>query len=1296
MNFPGHKGRSRLYWIAFAFLVGGLLTQLVRWWYISRTTDNWQSVAQRKANAVISSVQNSFIDYQRETYRVAQHLASLQEIRNTVSNGGPQKELFTLLERVRMFSDMSVEIYDRNHALLAWQGSTAGLQHGIVDIARETTFVSAGPVYSYLTIITPVLADGQYRGSVVVHRLFDVNYPISNRFISSAAFTQTFPHRLGYPVTFRFSGNRDIQKKSDAIAIPLIGVQGNLVGYAIVEGFTLQTTLDQLREVFDNISRVFFVVVTVLILIIALQSVHKARSVSVRIAMVSVLIWLFRYTLLWLQFPSGMMGGGIFDPRLFASPFGYGIAKSIGELLITSLAGLANVVYIAWLLLPTLLNAGRVRVGQGIRTAGAITLLVFLSALLFILHRGFTAFVRSAVFDSTLRYSDPTSILPPFEMVVMLLNLFLVAIAFVVAAVLLTFVGYRLVSRWSVDHVLCVSMTGGILVVFAFLFGIVHPSPLASLATRLLVVALAVAGAVVLARNGVRSSTAALVVLSALVVIVVQLDDQVHQRERRNIELLAAELSRPADTWITHVLERTLADMQNSKHLDVFESGNADQLYSLAFTLWSESFLSRLGYDCGVYAYDPEGHLVSFFRIGIRPEEVRLVLSSFTPPSLSSSGGQVHIREEESVLGRRKIYAGSANLVGVDGSTVGSVEVGIATSGHLLFRTVMPPFLQTFEREEAERYLRGLLISEFVGDTLMYTTGEDVAFPSRLSDEIKHQVQKVDGVWVTENIDGNLYETFYKRVDSPNETVLALGWKKEDWRWHFFDFMRYVLSFLLVSLLMAGIAFGILVVRGYSPVPLSFRAKLFLAFFVVSTIPLVLLAYYNRDIAIERAHQLIIERLTQESAFVRDKLMLRLQSDVLPTRTTQKLNDEWCEMMSEEIGTDFSIYVNAEKSASSQPELYQAGILNARLSPAAYFNIILQRKNFFAERRTIGSYDYLMGYRPVMVNADGQQHAILAVPLLYSSIEIEEDLTRRNTLLFSAYAVILILIVVVGTLFADRIAAPIRQLIAATRRIAQGELDLRLPAVRRDEIGDLYRAFNSMTEDLQRHRESLIKAEREMAWREMAKQVAHEIKNPLTPVRLSIQHLQQAFRDKDKDFPRLLEQVTKMAINQIDALSHIASQFAHFARMPERKEEDLDLREIISEVVKLFDEYKDVKMRYVRSSETMTVRADREELRRAFINIVRNAVQAMNEEGEITIEIQETDGFYQVAFSDSGPGIPPEILPRLFEPNFSTKSEGMGLGLAIVKKTIDDLHGRIEVSSRQAKGTTVKITLPKK
>jgi two-component system nitrogen regulation sensor histidine kinase NtrY len=283
---------------------------------------------------------------------------------------------------------------------------------------------------------------------------------------------------------------------------------------------------------------------------------------------------------------------------------------------------------------------------------------------------------------------------------------------------------------------------------------------------------------------------------------------------------------------------------------------------------------------------------------------------------------------------------------------------------------------------------------------------------------------------------------------------------------------------------------------------------------------------------------------------------------------------------------------------------------------------------------------------------------------------------------------------VLGSVFANQISKPVRRLTEATQRVGEGELDYRITSGRTDEFGKLEDAFNEMTKEIQQKREDLIKYEKELAWKEMAKQVAHEIKNPLTPIKLAIQHLWQAHKDGVNNFSDILKHSVEMVNEQIETLNRIASEFSIFARMPERKLAAYNVSDVLQESVQLFSKYENVEIKLDVADTGLIINADNEELRRAFINILRNSIQAMNERGVITISAKVVDKNVRVEISDDGPGIPEEIKDRIFEPNFSTKTDGMGLGLAIVKKTIDDLNGKIIFSSEKGKGTTFIVQIP--
>ena len=258
------------------------------------------------------------------------------------------------------------------------------------------------------------------------------------------------------------------------------------------------------------------------------------------------------------------------------------------------------------------------------------------------------------------------------------------------------------------------------------------------------------------------------------------------------------------------------------------------------------------------------------------------------------------------------------------------------------------------------------------------------------------------------------------------------------------------------------------------------------------------------------------------------------------------------ELIASNEGTDFNLYVGTMLRISSRPELYTAGLLDSRISGSAYAEVVLGGKWFHVETEHIGLFRYAVGYRPVLDEAGGII-GVVSVPTLFRQDELERELVERHAVLFGVYAVVLLAMLMITPVLAHRFAAPVLQLTALARDVGKGDLHISERLPRADgEIGELVQSFDTMTRELERSRDSLVQAERELAWKEMARQVAHEIKNPLTPMKLSIQHLRRAYLDHARDFGEILEQVTQTVIGQIDALSRIASEFSAFARMPRR------------------------------------------------------------------------------------------------------------------------------------------------
>jgi two-component system nitrogen regulation sensor histidine kinase NtrY len=224
----------------------------------------------------------------------------------------------------------------------------------------------------------------------------------------------------------------------------------------------------------------------------------------------------------------------------------------------------------------------------------------------------------------------------------------------------------------------------------------------------------------------------------------------------------------------------------------------------------------------------------------------------------------------------------------------------------------------------------------------------------------------------------------------------------------------------------------------------------------------------------------------------------------------------------------------------------------------------------------------------------------------------------------------------------------------------------------------------------------LSRSERESAWREMAKQIAHEIKNPLTPMRLSVQHLLRSWKDNKENFDEYLEKVTRTLIEQIDNLSFIASEFSNFAKMPKAFNEEINIVEKIRSTLTLFANTENVDFIFEHESEHIMVYADKEQLSRVFINLLKNAIQAIPDarQGKVGISLVLNGKMVRVSITDNGKGIPEELQNKLFTPSFTTKSSGMGLGLSIVKNIIESFGGNITFKTKVNHGTTFIFELP--
>ncbi len=308
------------------------------------------------------------------------------------------------------------------------------------------------------------------------------------------------------------------------------------------------------------------------------------------------------------------------------------------------------------------------------------------------------------------------------------------------------------------------------------------------------------------------------------------------------------------------------------------------------------------------------------------------------------------------------------------------------------------------------------------------------------------------------------------------------------------------------------------------------------------------------------------------------------------------------------------------------------------------------------------------------------------------SVTIEE----LSRLLVSATLVVL-LIVVLWTLFiARRTTQPILDLEQGTRRVAAGDLDARIEVKGKDELAELARAFNQMTEDLQSSREQLVRAEKEAAWREMAQQIAHEIKNPLTPILLSTKLLRRARDEGSPELDAILTRTLELVERQVANMREIVKDFSDFAGARALAPAWISLDELISDVLELEAAWADeLNVKVVREGEGGELMVDPDRLHRVLINLISNALEAMGDGGRLLLRAERSEEEVSIEILDEGSGLDETALTHLFEPHFTTKSHGTGLGLAICKRVVDEMGGTIDVGPRSdGAGTRAHVVLP--
>ncbi|HUM97900.1 MAG TPA: HAMP domain-containing sensor histidine kinase [Chitinophagaceae bacterium] len=542
-----------------------------------------------------------------------------------------------------------------------------------------------------------------------------------------------------------------------------------------------------------------------------------------------------------------------------------------------------------------------------------------------------------------------------------------------------------------------------------------------------------------------------------------------------------------------------------------------------------------------------------------------------------------------------------------------------------------------------------------------------------------------------------------------NDKVIVVARKVETMIAAITLFSYLFCSFIFLVMLVRAISF--LLSRGWGVnrfrglLQMNIRAQIHSTIIFVSVISFLIIGvatitffinryYRNNSDKLSRTMQIMVnemeKRMAEHSTF--DDLFT-IYDSVSNTGLQQLVND-----VSDIHGVDVNVYdLQGSLQLSSEANVYTKGVLSKKMDPLAYYHLNKMRQVQHVQEEKIGNFSYLSIYSPVREKErNGKPYAYINIPYFTSKPQLQQQISNFLVTIINLNAFIFLIGGLISLFITNRITGSFSIISNKMKEVNLSKMNEQISWNRNDEIGELVTEYNKMVAKLGDSAALLAKSEREGAWREMARQVAHEIKNPLTPMKLSIQYLQKAINNNNENVKELTAKVANTLVEQIDHLSKIAADFSQFANIGNTHTEYFDLHEVIISLKELYQPNADVTISWYPINDRAMVFADKTQMNRLFTNLFTNAVQACKAGDVCKISVEEKREHDKIIISikDNGEGISEEIRSNIFVPNFTTKSSGTGLGLAMCKGIVEQAKGDIWFETILGIGSVFYVSLP--
>lgn len=555
----------------------------------------------------------------------------------------------------------------------------------------------------------------------------------------------------------------------------------------------------------------------------------------------------------------------------------------------------------------------------------------------------------------------------------------------------------------------------------------------------------------------------------------------------------------------------------------------------------------------------------------------------------------------------------------------------------------------------------------------------------------------------TNRSSGQFDELWYR----PSRNKIVVVAKKQDRLMESITVFSYIFcAFLFMVALLKLLSVLLTLMRSRGNVNLfsglTIRTQIHGTVILVSVFSFIIIGAATISFFIERYNRNNVDRLSRTATITVKEIQKRLEDqqlfvdgfsiyDSTASTTLKDLVSDIADIHN----VDVNIYdLQGNLQVTSDEDVYNKQILSNKMHPLAFFHLNNLREVQRVQDERMSTLQYLSIYTAIR-DASGKVYGYLNIPYFSSQLDLKQEISNFLVTIINLNAFIFLLAGIIALFITNKITDSFSIISERMREIRLGGRNEEIVWRRDDEIGDLVKQYNKMVHQLEQSAAALAKSEREGAWREMARQVAHEIKNPLTPMKLSIQYLQRAILNNSDNVKELTASVANTLIEQIEHLSKIASDFSQFANIGHRKLEVLDLHQIINSLVELYKSNPKVEITWTKAAVPAVVEADKTQMNRLFTNLFANAVEACNgSKCFINVTEESLRDTIIIAIKDNGEGIPERMRSKIFTPNFTTKSSGTGLGLAMSKNIVEQSGGAIWFDTVPKAGTTFFVQLP--